>query len=435
MKIKRLSVLLIVVFILGVLPAQAQDSATIPAASCTAPGDLTVRVWDENWANTVQTIVDKWVADYCPGANVTVNQVPWGQYWDLLRTDAASGDLPDVFNIIQAYGQDYINNDALLNLQPYLDTAEIDPSLWGAGSVDPYRSAETQDVYATPLEWVTVAIYYNKDLFDAAGLEYPTADWTWDDFADYAAQLTDPDNGVFGAAVYAQYQGGYGDWIASTGTPPVVTADHTTCTLQEPGSIEALTFLKGLLDEGYMPSVSQLGGTSADDEYNLFKSGKVAMYLNGAWKLPDTIRDVTFNWDIVPLPHNPTSGLSRPVLHASAWAASASSANPDLAANLVQFLVSDEGQRIFAEAGGVAPSNPNPELQQTWIDSFGDTDVNIQAFVDASKDTQSATNFNGDAFNQATADLVVNIFDLGMSVEEATAQACATMQPDLVTAS
>ena len=436
MKTKRLSALLLVALlsIVLMLPAQAQDDAAIPAAACAEPGSLDVRVWDENWAATVQTIVDQWIADYCPGAEVTVNQVPWGQYWDLLRTDAASGDLPDVFNIIQAYGQEYINNDALLDLQPYLDAAGIDPTVWGAGSVDPYRDAETQDVYATPLEWVTVAIYYNKDLFDAAGLDYPTADWTWDDFAAAAEALTNPDEGVYGAAVYAQYQGGYGDWIASTGTPPVVTADHTTCTLQEPGSIEALTFLKGLLDAGYMPSVSQMGGTSADDEYNLFKSGKVAMYLNGAWKLPDTIRDVTFNWDIVQMPKNPTTGLSRPVLHASAWTASATSENPDLAANLVQYLISDEGQEIFAAAGGVAPSSPNPALQEVWVNSF-DSDVNIQAFVDARLETQSATNFNGDAFNQATADLVLNIFDLGMSVEDATAQACETMQPDLVPAS
>jgi multiple sugar transport system substrate-binding protein len=387
LKTKRFSALLLAALLSVVLmiPAQAQDGAAIPAAACAEPGSLDVRVWDENWAATVQTIVDQWIADYCPGAEVTVNQVPWGQYWDLLRTDAASGDLPDVFNIIQAYGQEYINNDALLDLQPYLDAAGIDPTVWGAGSVDPYRDAETQDVYAVP-------------------------------------------------AVYAQYQGGYGDWIASTGTPPVVTADRSTCTLQEPGSIEALSFLKGLLDAGYMPSVSQMGGTSADDEYNLFKSGKVAMYLNGAWKLPDTIRDVTFNWDIVQMPKNPTTELSRPVLHASAWTASATSENPDLAANLVQYLISDEGQEIFAAAGGVAPSSPNPALQQTWVDSF-DTDVNIEAFVDARLETQSATNFNGDAFNAATADLVVNIFDLGMSVEDATALACETMQPDLVPAS
>ena len=54
-----------------------------------------------------------------------------------------------------------------------------------------------------------------------------------------------------------------------------MTPDHTTCTLTEPGSIEALTFLKGLQDKGYQPSISQLGGSGADDEYNLFKSGKV----------------------------------------------------------------------------------------------------------------------------------------------------------------
>lgn len=242
---KRFSVLLLVALLsmMVLAPVQAQDSVSIPAAACAEPGPLTVRVWDENWAATVQTIVDQWIADYCPGAEVTVNQVPWGQYWDLLKTDASSGDLPDVFNIIQAYGQEYVNNDALLDLQPYLDAAGIDAGVWGEGSVNPYRSSATQDAYAVPLEWVTVAIYYNKDLFDAAGLEYPQAGWTWDDFAEAAAALTNPDEGVFGASVYAQYQGGYGDWIASTGTAPVVSADRTTCTLQEPGSIEALTFL------------------------------------------------------------------------------------------------------------------------------------------------------------------------------------------------
>lgn len=437
LRTKRFSILMLVALLSMVLmaPAQAQDEVAIPAAACAEPGSLTLRVWDENWAATVQTIVDQWIADYCPGAEVTVNQVPWANYWDLLRTDASAGDLPDVFNIIQAYGQEYVNDDALLDLQPYLDAAGIDPAAWGAGSVDPYRDAETGDVHAVPLEWVTVAIYYNKDLFDAAGLEYPQAGWTWDDFEAAAAALTNPDEGVYGAAVYAQYQGGYGDWIASTGTAPVVSADRTTCTLQEPGSLEALNFLKGLLDNGYMPSVSQMGGTSADDEYNLFKSGKVAMYLNGAWKLPETISDVTFNWDIVQMPVNPTSGLSRPVLHASAWTAAATSDNPDLAANLVQYLISDEGQEIFAAAGGVAPSSPNQALQDVWVSSFGDAGVNIQAFVDARIETQSATNFNGDAFNQATADLVINIFDLGMSVEDATALACETMQPDLVSAS
>ncbi len=438
MSTKRLSILVLVVALFGVLslPAQAQDAtpdmsgATIPAAACAQPGTLTLRVWDENWAKVLTDATNAWVADYCPGATVTVDQVPWGQYWDLLKTDAASGDLPDIFNLSQDQFYYYASNDALLDLQPYFAQAGIDPTVWGAGEIDPYRYGDNQDVYSAPLNWDTVVMFYNKDMFDAAGLAYPTADWTWDDFAKDAAALTDPANGVYGAAVYNDYQSGWANWIASTGVSPVATPGRGQCTLTEPGSIEALSFLKGLVDNGYMPTISQIGGTNADDEYNLFKSGKLAMYSNGEWQLPNAISDVPFNWDLVQLPKNPTTGESRAILHAVGYSISANTQNPDLAANLVQFLVSDEGEKFFADAGGVPPADPSPALQEEWINSFGNTGLNIQAFVEATKNSMGVTTF-GEAGNPTT-DMITNIFDLGMSVEDATTQACAAIQPYLL---
>lgn len=428
-KTKRSSVLLLVALVIAVLslPVQAQDAPTIPAAACAQPGTLTLRVWDENWATIIKSAVAAWTEKYCPGAQVDVIQVPWGQYWDLLKTDAASGDLPDIFNMSQDQFYFYASNDALLDLTPYLDAAGIPATVWGKGLIDPYRHGDNGDVYGAPLNWDTVALFYNKDMFDAAGLAYPTAAWTWDDFAATAEKLTDTANGVWGASVYNDYQSGWANWIASAGVDPVVSADRTQCTFTEPGSVEALTFLKGLVDKGYMPTISQLGGTNADDGYNLFKSGKVAMFSNGEWQLPNMFKDVTFNWDIVQLPKNPTTERSRAILHAVAYAASANSKNPDLAANLIQYLVSDEGEQFFADAGGVPPADPNPALQQAWLNSFGDTGKNIQAFVDATADSQGVTTF--DAVGQASTDLIVNIFDLGMSVEDATKQACDTITP------
>ncbi|MEP7293589.1 MAG: extracellular solute-binding protein, partial [Chloroflexota bacterium] len=185
MNTKRLSVLLLVALLSLVIfvPAQAQDGATIPAVTCAEPGTLTLRVWDQNWAATLQDATAAWVEEYCPGAEVQVEQVPYAQYWELLPIDASSGDLPDVFNMSQDNFVYYANNGALLDLQPYFDENGLDASVWGTGLVDPYRYGENQDVYGAPLEWVTAGIYYNKDMFDAAGLDYPTADWTWDDFA------------------------------------------------------------------------------------------------------------------------------------------------------------------------------------------------------------------------------------------------------------
>lgn len=434
LKSKHLWMLVLIVLLVSALavPVQAQDGddALITPLPCDEPGELTMWVWDENWATIIGDSIDAWIADYCPGASVDLQVQPWGQYWDLLRTNAAGGDLPDVFNMSQPFFFFYADNEAVLNLQPYWDEFGVDTSMWGSGLVGPYRWGEEGDLYAAPVNWDTIAVFYNKDMFDAAGLDYPTADWTWDDFAAHAEALTDPDNDVYGAAVYAEYQAGYPNWIAATGETPVVDAARTECTLDNEDSLEALNFLAGLYNEGYMPSVSIMGGSSADDAFNFWASEKVAMITGGSWKLPQALEEVTFNWDVVQLPRHPETGRSRSIVHAVGYVASARTENPDLAANLILYLASDEGQMFFAEGGGVAPANPSPAIQQMWIDSFGETDVNIQAFVDATDDSQGVTVFD-EIWDVMNTELVVQIFDLDIPVEDAVDSVCDAIEAEL----
>jgi ABC-type glycerol-3-phosphate transport system substrate-binding protein len=177
-----------------------------------------------------------------------------------------------------------------------------------------------------------------------------------------------------------------------------------------------------------MPTVTQMGGASADNAFNFWLSGKVAMITGGSWKLPEAFKDAEFNWDVVQLPRHPETGRSRSILHSVGYAAAANTANADLAANLIIYLVSDQGQQFFADAGGVAPANP--AMQQAWIDSFGVTDVNIKAFVDAINDSQGVTIFD-EIIQAVNTDIVLNIFDGGMSVEEATRQACEIVNANL----
>jgi len=171
-----------------------------------------------------------------------------------------------------------------------------------------------------------------------------------------------------------------------------------------------------------------IGGASADDSFNFWLAGRVAMVSGGSWKLPAALEQTTFNWDVVQLPLNPETERSRSMLHAVGYVASNRTETPALAANLIVFLASDEGQRYFAEAGGVAPANPG--LQDEWLASFGDADVNIEAFVAATNDSQGVTVF-GEIWDTINAELTINIFDLGMSVEEASAQACGVIEPYL----
>jgi ABC-type glycerol-3-phosphate transport system substrate-binding protein len=170
-----------------------------------------------------------------------------------------------------------------------------------------------------------------------------------------------------------------------------------------------------------------MGGASADDAFNFWLAGRVAMVGGGSWKLQNAFDQATFNWDVVQLPRNPESGRSRSILHSVGYVASGNTANPDLAANLIIYLGSDEGQQFFADAGGVAPANPG--LQDEWLASFGETEQNIQAFVDAIQDSQGVT-FNGE-MNDAVSQLPVSIFDLDTPVEEAAQQTCDAIEPFL----
>ncbi len=415
----------------GVIGAQAQDEPAITAPACAEPGTLTMWVWDELWAEAIGAAIEEWQADYCQGAEVDLVVTPWNEYWTQLQTNAAAGDLPDIFNISQDRFQFYAENDAVLDLQPYLDDAGVDDAnVWGSGMIDPYRWGEEDDLYAVPVNWDTIAIYYNKDMFDAAGLEYPTNEWTWDDFAEAARALTDAEADVYGATVYGQFQTGYPNWIAATGTDPLVATGRTACTATDEGSLEALNFLRGLVDENVMPTISALGGSGGDDMFNFWLAGRTAMVAGGSWKLPSAAESATFNWDVVQLPRHPETERSRSILHSVGYAASNFSSNPDLAANLILFLGSDAGQAYFAEAGGVAPANPG--LSDEWLASFGETDVNIQTFVDAIQDSQGVTIFG--EIGDAITELEVNIFDLGVPVEDATAAFCEQVSEYLVSA-
>jgi len=413
-------------------PVSAADSPVIAAQKCDKPGKLTFWVWDDNWKKTLDKSVANWVEKYCPGAEVNVVQQPWDSYWTQLKTSASGGDLPDIFNLSQDRFYAYAQTGAVLNLQPYWDKYGVKTSVWGTGLVDPYRYGDKGDLYAAPVNWDTVAIFYNKDLFDAAKIAYPTADWTWDDFASAAAKLTDSAKDVYGADVYVGYQTGYPNWIASAGVSPVVDAAKTTCTLTDKVSVDTLNFLKDLEDKGYQPKPSIVGGTSADDVFNFFAQGKVAIISGGSWKLPDAYSKLKFNWDVVQFPKNPTTKRSRAILHAVGYVAAAKTKEPDLAANLILYLSSDEGQQFFAAAGGVAPANPSPAVQKLWIDSFK-AGKNVQAFVDATKDSQGVTAFD-QIWDVADTQLVVNIFDLGKSVDESTKAACSAITPFLQTA-
>ncbi len=151
-------------------------TASFTAAS--AQTTITYAIWDNNQLPVHEQIAAAFEAEN-PDIKVDIQVVPWGNYWDKLQTAVAGGEAYDVFWMNGPNFPVYASNGVIMNLQDRVMSDALDTSVYPEALVNLYSL--DGDLYGLPKDFDTIALYYNKDLFDAAGLDYPTADWTWDD--------------------------------------------------------------------------------------------------------------------------------------------------------------------------------------------------------------------------------------------------------------
>jgi len=212
-------------------------------------------------------------------------------------------------------------------------------------------------LYGVSKDWNTQVLYYNKSLFDAAGLSYPDEKWTWDDVLQAAKKITaDTDgNGVTDQWGFVTDVGmnRIGAWIYGNGGS-ILSEDKKQCTLTDPASVEALEFITGLMFEDKVaPSKVELGELSAKDT---FSSGKAGMYVCGGWRVLPFREIKDFEWDIAPIPISPTSGQRGTVVDTVAWSIAKGTEYPDAAWELLKFFTGEAGQVRMAEGGTATPS-------------------------------------------------------------------------------
>ncbi|WP_368296464.1 ABC transporter substrate-binding protein, partial [Enterocloster clostridioformis] len=141
-------------------------------------GELSVSIWDSYQEPGIKEILADFTEE--TGIKTKLTVVKWDEYWTMLEAGAQGGSLPDVFWMHSNESERYMSNGMLLDLTDKIAESDtIDPEnypedIWGLYTYkDKY--------YAVPKDVDTIALWYNKTMFDEAGLAYPTADWTWDD--------------------------------------------------------------------------------------------------------------------------------------------------------------------------------------------------------------------------------------------------------------
>lgn len=289
---------------------------------------------------------------------VTVNFIETSDRDDLiarLSTAFAGGVPPDLFLMnYRFYGQFYAT-DVLEPLQPYLDSSDaFDADEFYPQAMEAFRQGGQQ--ICMPQNISSLVVYYNKDLFDEAGVDYPAEGWTWGDFVGKARALTlDRD----GDGVTEQYGAGMdpevirlAPFVWSNGGEIVDDeAAPTRFTFDTPEALEAMQDFFDLRSvHGVAPGDEEL---ESEDTETRFLNGTLGMVFSSRRDTPSFRTITDFDWDVTALPmHEEPAGI----LHSDAYCLTTASENKDAAWRFVEFALGLEGAPIVAASGRTVPS-------------------------------------------------------------------------------
>lgn len=286
-----------------------------------------------------------------PQIKVSFEPVP-DNYGTKLLTQIAANDAPDVFQVGDGDVRMFVERGGALDLTDYiagkgnlpkLDTSAYYPTLLDTGKVDGKQYFFTKDY--SPL-----AIYYNKDLFDKAGVAYPTDGWTWEQFRDTAKKLTSGEgtSAQYGVALPGNWVRAIEPFIFANGGD-LMSEDGKTIqgVMNSEATIGAIQFYTDLYNvDKVSPNPQEVSTTFQG--VDLFQTGKAAMTLTGIWPENGYASDPNFHFGVVGLPQNKVRA------NAICWSGLGlykGSKNPDQAWTFLQYLAGAEGQKQFAANG------------------------------------------------------------------------------------
>ena len=297
---------------------------------------------------------DAFALKYEPGGSET------SSYQDVLKTEIGAGTAPDVFWVPGTDIADFAKRGLILDLRTYAKDAGIKDSDFYEGpmghlTTDPETGQPADKLWGLPRDVSTFALYMNMDLISAAGVDDPRelakeGTWDWAAFEKTSAAITATGGANKGFGVNSWWAN-YGYFMNSAGGG-FFNEDRTECNLDDPKSIEGLSYMKSLYDKG-------LGVPFGEDAEPPFLAGTVGMFMNGRWATPGTRTGAKFNWDVVELPKGPAG--SRDWLFWGAYVVNAKTAHPEQAFELVQELTSVDTQGKISELGANIPSRQSDE--------------------------------------------------------------------------
>ncbi len=365
---------------------------------------ITFAFWDNNQEPGMKAIADAYMAAH-PGVTVEVQVTPWDQYWTKLEASAQGGGeaMPDVFWMHSNQFFKYVTADKLLPLD-----FEYDYTPYPAGVTALYNFNNVH--YAVPKDYDTIALVYNKEIFDNAGIAYPDDTWTWDTLLETAKKLTDPEKGIYGFGAPNDRQSGYLNLIYQN---EGFAFEDGKSGYDQAATQEAIQWWVDLQKVHQVsPSQESFVDMGVDDQ---MQAGKLAMCFTGSWMMSSYTNNELFadKFDLAVLPQGKTRAS---IYNGLGYAGAASTKYPEVVKDFIQFCGTEEANKLQAEKKAAIPAFAGTE--KYFTDNF--TTINIACYPEMiSYGVQYPFSPNKSLWESQEEELMNEVYAGSKTVEEA----------------
>ncbi len=343
--------------------SKASDKASVPGGK--SPVEVRVAFWGSpDEVNIVTDTINAWRKSH-PEIMVKLEHTPYRGYVDKLLTRIAGRSAPDIICTEVDLFVTFQSKNVLLDLTPYvkadpdLDLKQFYPEIINRFTVG-------GKLYAIPRDTAPFAcVYYNKKLFDDAGVPYPKDDWNLDDLLDKARKLTktDKDGRV---TQYGFYAWAWPNFIYAFGGSLVDDVRNPSrCTLDSKESVAGLKFYSDLINKYKVHPTSTAMTNLAMGVQGMFMTGRLAMFSSGIWETPGLRKMAGLDWDVAIFPKGPT-GIRAFGTGGSGYCILKESTHPEAAFEVIKALAGGSGQTMLADMGLAQPAIRDIAESEHW---------------------------------------------------------------------
>ncbi len=282
-----------------------------------------------------------------PDIHVIVRHHPWADYFTKLFTGLVTQTAADVFRMSYAFLPDYVHYKAIQPLNQYI---EKDTTFHLNELVDwPFESCIIDNqIFMLPVDCPIDLLFYNKDMFDRAGVSYPDTSWTWEELLQASLKLKNYFQANRIRDVYPLLGLLYSQFVMENGGR-IIDRDRMVCTLDTPEAIGGVQFMRDLILYYGVSIPPDAESTVGGDP---FLKQKCAMTYGQAIMMHPYTEKATFDWDIT---FRPRGRFRLAKTLACGLCLNPKSREKEAAWQLMKFFVGETAQKIFSEIGAFVP--------------------------------------------------------------------------------